>query len=188
MTDPPPPGSVDLVSRELDAQLGRYADRVRRAVARYGLAGGEVDDVFQEVRIRLWRAFREHGNIMDAPASYVYRTAVSATIDLIRRRQARREERVDPDRPGGETMLGTAPAANQMAEENELADGVEQEIGRLQEDRALVVRMYLSGYPRMEIATILGWSEPRTRHLIYRGLTQLRRQLQARGIGPEVIE
>ncbi len=177
MTGPPPTGSVDLVSRELDAQLARYADRVRRAVARAGLAGGDVDEVFQEVRIRLWRAFRERGNIMDAPASYVYRTAVSATIDLIRRRRARREEQADLDRPGGEAMFGATPAANHWAEENELADCVEQEIARLPEDRALVVRMYLSGYPRMEMAAILGWSEPRTRRLIYRGLTQLRRQL-----------
>jgi RNA polymerase sigma factor (sigma-70 family) len=186
MTDPPPTRPVDPVSRELDQQLTRYADRVRRAVARYGLAG-EVDEIFQEVRIRLWRAFQERGNIMDAPASYVYRTAVSATIDLIRRRRARREEQIDLDRPSGEAKLGTAPGANFMAEENELADCVNQEITRLPEDRALVVRMYLSGYPRVEIATIVGWSEPRTRHLIYRGLAQLRRRLQARGIGPEVI-
>jgi cobalamin biosynthesis protein CbiG len=45
MTGPPPTGSVDLVSRELDAQLARYADRVRRAVARYGLAGRDVDEI-----------------------------------------------------------------------------------------------------------------------------------------------
>ena len=36
-----------------------------------------------------------------------------------------------------------------------------------------------------EIAALLGWSEAKTRNLLYRGLADLRSALAARGIGPE---
>jgi RNA polymerase sigma-70 factor (ECF subfamily) len=45
--------------------------------------------------------------------------------------------------------------------------------------------MYLSGYSRDEIARRLGWSEAKTRNLLYRGLEDLRNELRRRGIGPE---
>jgi RNA polymerase sigma-70 factor (ECF subfamily) len=178
--DLPPP---DLASAELEAQIERHAARVRAAAARYRLPPSDVDEVFQEVRIRLWRTLKESGNIAAAPASYVYRTALSAAVDLIRKRRARPEEELDVARAEGNLMIGLVPAASRDAEANELADLVEREIAQLPEDRALAVRMHLSGYPREEIAQLLRWSEPRTRHLIYRGLEDLRRRLKARGLG-----
>lgn len=183
MSDAVSSTGMDPISRELQAQLAHYADRVRAAAAQYRLAGPEVDEVFQEVRIRLWRALNEAGNIAEAPASYVYRTAVSAAIDLIRRRRARREEELDPAAPTVDAWGAVPPPADRLAEERELAEIVEEETARLPEDRALVVRMHLTGYGREEIARLLGWSEPRTRHLIYRGLEQLRARLRARGVG-----
>jgi RNA polymerase sigma-70 factor (ECF subfamily) len=169
------------ISAELESTLERCAARVRAAAFRYGLSGGDVDEVFQEVRIRLWRSLAG-GKIAEAPASYVYRTAVSAAVDLIRRRRAKREEPLDADRPGDKAMNVTVPAADREAEENELAGIIEQEVSALSEDRALAVRMHLSGYPREEIASMLRWSEARTRHLVYRGLEQLRERLSARGV------
>ena len=47
-----------------------------------------------------------------------------------------------------------------------------------------VVRMYLAGYPQAEIQTLLGWSEPKTRNVLYRGLQQLRETLSQTGIRP----
>jgi RNA polymerase sigma-70 factor (ECF subfamily) len=45
--------------------------------------------------------------------------------------------------------------------------------------------MHLAGYPREEIESLLGWSEARTRNLIYRGLGDLRARLEELGFGPE---
>ena len=58
-------------------------------------------------------------------------------------------------------------------------------VAGLPEARRVPVRMHLAGYSRNEIAAALGWSEPKTRNLIYRGLADLRERLLARGIGPE---
>jgi RNA polymerase sigma-70 factor (ECF subfamily) len=46
----------------------------------------------------------------------------------------------------------------------------------------MVVRMYLSGYEREEIGELLGWSEAKTRNLLYRGLVDLRAKLMKLGI------
>ncbi len=53
--------------------------------------------------------------------------------------------------------------------------------------RRSVVRMYLTGYDREEIADLLGWTEPKTRNLLYRGLADLREILTEMGIGPEAL-
>ena len=45
------------------------------------------------------------------------------------------------------------------------------------------VRMHLAGYPREEIAKLMGWTEAKTRNLLYRGLADLRERLTAEGIG-----
>ncbi len=178
------PESPTPPDQALEAVVARCAAQVRRLAGRYGLAD-RVEEVFQEVRIRLWRSAAGQGNLADAPASYVYRTALSAAVDLLRRRRAKRETPVDLDRPSGEAVLGEAPAADAPLAQRELGEAIELAIDALAPDRATAVRLYLSGYAREEIADLLGWSEPRTRHLLYRGLADLREQLTARGIGPE---
>jgi len=42
--------------------------------------------------------------------------------------------------------------------------------------------MHLAGYEREEIAALLGWTEAKTRNLLYRGLAELREVLTGRGI------
>jgi DNA-directed RNA polymerase specialized sigma24 family protein len=100
--------SGDLRDEALEALLRRSAEQVRRLASRYGL-DDRVEEVFQEVRIRLWKSGAGHGNLADAPASYVYRTALSAAVDLLRRRRARRETPAKLDRPSGEAVFGEAP-------------------------------------------------------------------------------
>jgi DNA-directed RNA polymerase specialized sigma24 family protein len=48
--------------------------------------------------------------------------------------------------------------------------------------------MYLAGFERDEIADLLGWSEAKTRNLLYRGLADLRESLQSWGYGPGAEE
>ena len=76
----------DDLSPALDAVISRFAGMVRGVGWRHRLSEADVDEVMQQVRIRLWRAQRESEQISRAPASYVYRTAVSAALDLMRRR------------------------------------------------------------------------------------------------------
>jgi RNA polymerase sigma-70 factor (ECF subfamily) len=177
----------DQVSPALEAMVARFAERVRYIGVQHGLAGSDVEDLVQEVRLRLWKALESGEKILAAPASYIHRTAVSAALDLLRRRRARRETPARLSRPSGLAMLGESASADRMLEELELQEQVGRAVDALIPARRSVVRMYLAGYGREEIADLLGWSEPKTRNLLYRGLADLRERLTAMGIGPEAL-
>jgi RNA polymerase sigma-70 factor (ECF subfamily) len=121
--------------------------------------------------------------IRRAKASYIYRAAISASIDIIRRRRARRFETPQDDAVA-DVAPDTRRRADSRLDEHELADAVHRAIAMLAESRRAVVRMHLSGYERHEIADLLGWTEAKTRNLLYRGLADLREILESWGIGP----
>jgi RNA polymerase sigma-70 factor (ECF subfamily) len=176
MADP-----LDPISPGLERTLARCAESVRYACRRHGLAGSDVDEVFQEVRIRLWRALTRGERIEAAPASYVYRAAASAAVDLIRRRRAR------PEDPMPDAVMDATATPAGSPEHTELLDAVERAVEAITPSRRPVVRMYLAGYRQDEIAGLMGWSEPKTRNLLYRGLADLRERLVAAGLGPEAV-
>ena len=175
----------EAISQSLEIVLGRFAERVRGIAFRHGLTGTDVEDLVQEVRVRLWKALHDGEKIQAAPASYIYRTAQSAALDLLRRRRARRETPVRISRLTGEAVLGESPPPDVRLEGSELAEQIGEAIDQLADSRRSVVRMYLGGYGREEIADLLGWTEPKTRNLLYRGLADLRERLTEMGIGPE---
>lgn len=157
---------------------------VRRVGLRHGLSDHDVDEVFQEVRIRLWRARGEESEqISSVRSSYLYRTAVSASLDVIRRHRRAREDAIEAT--GDDPSYASPVGPDEDLAESELARKVAQAIETITESRRPVVRMYLAGYGREEIAALLGWSEAKTRNLLYRGLADLRERLTAQGIGPE---
>ena len=175
----------DSLSPALERVLEKFGGIVRRVCWRYHFRGAEVDELLQEVRIRLWRAHgaqdRADENIAAIPASYLHRTALSAAVDLLRRSRARRADRMIPidDEPEG---MVVAPGPDQALAESELAEQVERALQSIQPSRRPVVRMHLVGHSREEIARVLGWSEAKTRNLLYRGLADLRERLLAEGV------
>ncbi len=176
---------ADAASAALDALIARCADKVRLVGRTHRLDPGEVDEVFQEVRIRVWKATGQTERIASLPASYVYRTAASAALDFIRRRRARRHDTTD--------SIDSAPAAGLSLQhpepfaDRELGDVIASALADLPASRRAVVRMYLDGYGPGEIGSLLGWTEAKARNLVYRGLADLRGSLARRGVGPEGI-
>ncbi len=177
---------ADEASAALDALIARCADKVRLVGQAHRLDPADVDEVFQEVRIRVWKAIGEGERIAGLPASYVYRTAESVALDFIRRRRARRAGSTDPI----DMMAGLESRDLQGPDRlatRELGDLIEQSLGDLAENRRGVVRMYLAGYGTAEIGATLGWTEAKARNLVYRGLADLRAALSVRGVGAEGI-
>jgi DNA-directed RNA polymerase specialized sigma24 family protein len=62
---------TDPVSSLLTGLLGRCAAKVRMAGARHGLRDGDIDELMQETRVRLWKALGTAEKIEAVPASYV---------------------------------------------------------------------------------------------------------------------
>ncbi len=171
-------------SPHLANTLTRFERTLRSMGRRFRLQDVDLEELVQEVRIRLWRAEeRESGSA--SSASYVWKTAEAAAIDLFRRRRSRERmaDRLEAD--AASLPIGGLPSPERRLEESEMQHQVMDAVRQLPETRRVPVRMHLAGYSRTEIADALGWTEPKARNLIYRGLADLRAILLSRGIGPE---
>ncbi len=102
----------------------------------------------------------------------------TAVLDLLRRRR-----RVATHDPVEELPLpAPGPGPDADVEAASLGVVVRAGVESLGLARRTVVKLHLEGYRRDEIEALLGWSEAKTRNLLYRGLSDLREYLVARGI------
>lgn len=174
--------AADRVSSTLEGVIDRFRTMVRSVGARHRLSDADIDEVLQEVRIRVWRANPTGEQIERLGASYVYRTAASAALDILRRRRARAAHLTESVDDRADTLPAASRGAHADVEGDELAARIMAAVDTLPLARRAVVRMYLTGYERAEIGELLGWSEAKTRNLLYRGLADLRRRLGEWGI------
>lgn len=167
---------------------------LRRAIVRFCPRdkGLQFDDIEQEARMRLWRALLDEREVTNY-ASYLYRIAATATIDALRRIQARHEEQLDmlieQRTDDGEIMLAPAPVRDspeRLAESREAVDKVMSAVAKLPDAQRRAVGMYLQGMTSQDVADLMDWSEPKSRNLIYRGLKELRKSLREEGIDYEI--
>jgi RNA polymerase sigma-70 factor (ECF subfamily) len=183
--------NVETESR-LNAILDEYGAFLRRTIAHFCPKdlGIHFSDIEQEARLRLWRALHSEREIRD-PASYLYRIAMTATLDAVRRIKAKREEQLrlaEDEDEGAPLALSSDPSRSPEVEagRKQLAGKVRAALARLSDNRRRAVGLYLEGMTSQEIATLLGWSEPKARNLLYRGLSDLRARLRAEGIEYEI--
>jgi RNA polymerase sigma factor (sigma-70 family) len=175
----------DSVSRALESVLTRYSGVLRTVGARYRLPTADLDELTQEVRVRLWGALSTNERIDAVSPSYLYRAATTAAIDIVRRRRATRGESLDLV-DDAELSARRAPETPERdASLKEIGERVEEALQSIAASRRPVVRMYLAGYGTTEIGELMGWTEAKARNLVYRGLADLRLRLRAMGIdGP----
>lgn len=135
----------------------------------------DADDLEQEVYLRLWQALANDRTI-EQPASYIYRTINAAVIDAARRAQAREASRrgnVAPD----DIAAGAQANPEPSSQRGEITDAVSRQFDQMKPDRVQAIKLHLQGYTTHEIGRITGWTEARARNLVYRGLSQLRGEL-----------
>jgi len=179
------PGSTD---KAIEDALSAYAAAVRRIAHQNRLSPSDLDEIFQEMRIRLWHARERGERIEEMLPSYMYRVARSAAIDVIRRTRHASEQPLSEtaERQGS---WGQPPeSADRTAETAEFETEVRAALAALSDTRRAAVQMYLAGYGQQEICRMLGWGEGRTRNLLSRGLKELRDRLTARGVGPLAVQ
>jgi RNA polymerase sigma-70 factor (ECF subfamily) len=182
------------VEERFNAVVEEFGVLLRRAIIRLCPRdkGLQFDDIEQEARMRLWRALQSERNVTNY-ASYLYRIAATATIDAMRRIQARHEEQLQVFTEQGvddiDVMIPPAPlrdSPERQAESREAIRMVSSALAQFPDDQRRAVGMYLQGMTSQEVADLMGWTEPKSRNLIYRGLNQLRTTLRAEGIEYEI--
>jgi RNA polymerase sigma factor (sigma-70 family) len=172
----------DAVRREdprsfvIERLIRAWARTIRAAAARYGIAGGDLDEIAQDVRVRLWRALERHGHAeSDLTAAYAYRAAASAAVDMLRRRRA--EQR--PGRTAFEEAEAViAGPGIDPADEAEILRKLEVALEKVPVSRRPAVRLHLDGHHLSDIARLLGWTPASARNRLYRGLDDLRSALR----------
>jgi len=168
----------------LEELLTRYGVLLRSVIRRHcprdlGIHTGDIE---QEARVRLWRALEREKELPD-PASYIYRIAVTTTIDAVRRVVARREEQLEPEATVAMQLVDDAENRPDVRmDRRELMAGMVKALATLADDRRRAVELHLQGLTLSEIADLQSWSESRARNLVYRGLDDLRQALRREGI------
>lgn len=173
---------------EVVQEYGRFLRQVIIRVCPKDM-GLQYDEIEQEARLRLWHALKSEREIQSL-SSYLYRIAVTTTLDAVRRIKRKREEQMATEDQDA-TEHATAPHAlvadanqrpDRTAERKQLLGKVNEAMARLPDNRRTAVGMHLEGLTTQAIADLLGWSEPKARNLVYRGLADLRQHLQEAGV------
>jgi RNA polymerase sigma-70 factor (ECF subfamily) len=173
---------ADSVSRALESVMTRYSGVLRTVGARYRLPSADLDELAQEVRVRLWGALSSDERIDAVSPSYLYRAATTAAIDIVRRRRSARGDSLDVVDDAEVSARRSPVTPERDATLRELGERVEEALQSITASRRPVVRMYLAGYGTTEIGELMGWTEAKARNLVYRGLGDLRVRLRAMGI------
>ena len=182
-----PPAASSSGAERLRRLLEEHGSWLRRTVERkcprhLGIDPAEVE---QDVIVRVWRALERESELR-APASFLYRVIATALVDAVRRRRARPEDPLvlqsDDHTQAVSEPSALGPSPELAARHAEALREVDKVLAAMPDRRRLAVRLHLQGFDTTEIGRLAGWSEPKARNLVYRGLAELRRRLLEHGI------
>jgi RNA polymerase sigma factor (sigma-70 family) len=169
-----------LATVEFEAIMARFSRSIQSSVLKFGLdrRGVDPEDVLQEIRMKVWKKILSEKKIR-CPASYINTVVNSTLIDCLRRsrREAKiihqqKEKRRLEAQGKGKRLLDLQSPWNVIGEAADL----------LMEARRQAVKLFLLNMTIEEIALSLDWSPDKTRNLVYRGLSDMRRILKEKGI------
>jgi len=174
-------GDESAVGRGVERVITQFGALLSRIARSRGIAPADVDDVLQDVRIRLWKSQGTAENIAALSTSYLVKVASSAAIDVLRQRRRDAGESLDQRSAEGMVPEALQVAAVDHDQNAALAHRLDQALRALARNRRLVVQLHLDGYERHEIAAITTYSDAKVRNLLYRGLDDLRAHLRGNG-------
>jgi RNA polymerase sigma-70 factor (ECF subfamily) len=186
--DPPPAHQVRegaAPSPQSDAELARIRTVLAAAVAKVcpRRLSHLREDLVQAAMIRVIESQRRTEQPGIRTASYLWKVAYTAMVDEMRRVDRRKEVSMEDrgsDGPSGEVLAGSTGGESLQHLGIEIRDC----ISRLIEPRRASVVLHLYGFQAEEAARSLGWNLKRVRNLTYRGLADLRRCLESKGLKP----
>jgi len=175
----------DLSKEELFRELvNRFAQFIRHQILRYNLPrfGLDAEDIAQDVRLKIWKIVRDDKAIQNY-ASYIKKIVNSSVIDQLRK--CKREEGLvllEKQNVISEVQIGYWA---RHPEGRNLPLLIGKALDALLESRRKAVRLFLLNMSIEEIAAFYGWSQDKTRNLLYRGLSDLRKKLSIKDVAHE---
>ena len=177
-----PSSAESQASQRLEELVRKYARLVRSVAHRVGgsVAAQHGEDIEQRVFLELWKQISREQEIT-YPSSYIYRAAVRETVRVLKQERRHWES---ANELGDSETADTDPAKNpqNMFQAREIGAQMEEVLEAMALERQRAVRAHLSGFRVQEIMRLEDWSYNRARNLIARGMADLRRGLQKRGV------
>ena len=174
---------------EFEQLVREHQGMVFRTLARLTGSLERVDDLAQEVFLRMFRAlpsFRGEALV----STYLYRIAVNVAQDEWKRR--RREDRPlvsltdDPEYPLEERLADGGANAHEQMEEREFAGMVNEELARLSTvERRVLVLYHQEERSYQQIAEVLAMPLGTVRTHLHRARKRLREAIAARRLNPK---
>lgn len=161
-------------------KLRRALERAVRGVCPPWLRE-QREDIVQNALMRVVRILESDEEKRIWAHSYLWKLAFTETAAEIRRRRVRREEPMEPEHLEREPARGDP---EQAAASREIGLAIVDCLGGVIESRRRPVLLKLYGFGLTETARLLGLERKRVDNLLYRGLADLRRCLQGKGIRP----
>jgi RNA polymerase sigma-70 factor (ECF subfamily) len=144
---------------------------------------GQAEDIVQEALVQLLERMRRSEGNREFSSMYLAKAAHGVTVDEIRRRTRRRED-LPRDEGAMEAARSKGPGPERVSAGRELGRGIQDCLRGLVRPRRLAVTLYLEGCTVPEAARRLRWTTKKAENLVYRGLSDLRQCLAARGMEP----
>jgi RNA polymerase sigma-70 factor (ECF subfamily) len=165
-----------------DALVGRWDRKIQGAIYRVLGASEDSRDLCQEVFLKAYRAlgtFKREARF----SSWLYQIALNACRDRLRRRRGRVQVSLDEAGDALENAHPAAPTALDLIEARDLARAVEAAMAALpHEQREVIALKEYQGLTFAEIAEALDVPVSTVKTRLYRGLGQLRQQLERQGV------
>jgi RNA polymerase sigma-70 factor (ECF subfamily) len=176
---PEQPTASGAESPERSERPAWLLQTLRAAVARACPSdlASQREDLVQAALLRVLEREAQGEQNQVRTASYLWRVAFSVIADELRRRRA---DQLRSRR----TMVGEQPVPEGRTPLPELGLGIRDCLGRLAEPRRMAVLLHLQGFRAEEIAVVLHWAVKRVQNLTYRGLADLRKCLEQKGLVP----
>ncbi len=171
--------------KEFDVVINKFTRFIKGNIQKFNLPkeGIDPDDVFQEVRIKIWKLLNDEKKIVNY-SSYIRKIVDSSVIDHIRK--MRRERGLILQQKHKTISEWKSTYETDIIYDRNLKKMVSETVDSLLESRCKVVKLYLLNLTIEEIATLFKWSRDKTRNLLYRGLADLKKALKEKNIEYEI--
>jgi len=143
----------------------------------------DIEDIEQEIKLKLWKLLKK-GKRVDNLPSYIRKMAYSATVDELRKMRKQvptRELQSGADRDSLRELLSAKWPSQSPPDElewKEMRAAVRGQIEGLGEDRKCILLLYLAGMSVEEMSEFCRWDKVKVRHLLYRGISDLKEKIK----------
>ncbi len=169
---------------EFNALLDKFTVLIKAQINKFNPQkfGLDPEDVSQEIKFKIWKIFHSEKEIKNYP-SYIRKIVNSSVIDLLRK--WKREEGIFASEKQRKVSEIKDDYLTEISSRDTLREDIAQAVNSLINSRRKVVKLFLLGMTIDEISAYFGWTKDKTRNLLYRGLSDLKKNLKKKDIDYE---